>query len=80
MESKTYIEVCQIRSLIGRPQSQRVLVRSLGLRRIGHKAFLPDTPAVRGIVEKAQHLLRVYVRSGEVPNVVQQTVSKRHGA
>lgn len=64
---KMYIEVTQVKSLIGRPQSQRVSVRSLGLRRIGHRVYLPNTAAARGIVEKVQHLLHVCVRSGSAP-------------
>ena len=68
MKSETYIEVCQIRSLIGRPHSQRVLMKSLGLRKIGHKVFLPNTSATRGIIEKVQHMLCVCVRFGGRPS------------
>ncbi|MEM7402637.1 MAG: 50S ribosomal protein L30 [Myxococcota bacterium] len=68
MESKTYMRVQQVKSVIGRPQSQRMIVRGLGLRKTGHCLFLPDTPATRGMVEKVQHLLQVSVHAGSLPS------------
>lgn len=61
----THIRVTQLRSLIGQPKAARHIVRGLGLRRIRHTVELRDTPAIRGMVEKVQHLLHVEVRRGE---------------
>lgn len=33
-------------------------VRGLGLRRIRHSVVLQDTPAVRGMIEKVDHLVK----------------------
>jgi large subunit ribosomal protein L30 len=57
-DTKT-IRIEQVRSPIGRPRPQREVLRSLGLRRIRHVVERPDTPAVRGMVEKISHLVRV---------------------
>lgn len=53
------IRIEQVRSAIGRPQPQREVLRSLGLRRIRHVVERQDTPAVRGMVNKISHLVRV---------------------
>lgn len=53
------IRIQQIRSVIGRPGRQREVLRGLGLRRIRHVVERPDTPAVRGMVNKISHLVRV---------------------
>ncbi|HLI27914.1 MAG TPA: 50S ribosomal protein L30 [Chloroflexota bacterium] len=48
-----------VRSLIGHPADQRAAVRALGLRRIRHTVERDDTPAVRGLIAKVQHLVKV---------------------
>lgn len=53
------IIVKQVKSLIGRPESQRKVVASLGLGRIGKTKELSDTPAVRGMIAKVPHLVEV---------------------
>ncbi len=53
------VRVRQIRSLAGRPRTQREVVRSLGLRRIRHEVERLDTPAVRGMVNKVPHLVEI---------------------
>ncbi len=47
------------RSLIRSPVRRRASVAGLGLRRIGQTVELEDTPAVRGMIEQARHLLEV---------------------
>lgn len=56
-ESTLRIE--QIKSPIGYPKNQREVLRGLGLRRIRHVVERQDTPAVRGMVRKIQHLVRI---------------------
>ena len=57
-EAKT-ITVEQIGSPIRRPQAQRQTLIGLGLNKIGRRATLEDTPSVRGMIAKVQHLVRV---------------------
>ena len=53
------IKVQQIASPIRREHGQRETLIGLKLNRIGRIAELPDTPAVRGMVAKVAHLVRV---------------------
>jgi large subunit ribosomal protein L30 len=53
------ITIEQTGSPIGRPSAQRRTLVGLGLNKIGRRASLEDTPAVRGMVAKVAHLDRV---------------------
>ena len=53
------VKVTQIHSPIGRPQDQRATLIGLGLNKINRTSELEDTPAVRGMIDKVSHLLRV---------------------
>jgi large subunit ribosomal protein L30 len=57
-ESKT-VTVEQTGSPIRREASQRATLVGLGLNRIRRRATLTDTPAVRGMIAKVKHLVRV---------------------
>lgn len=56
---KPRIRVTQIGSPIGRRRDQRQTLVGLGLNKIGRTKDLEDTPAVRGMVDKVHHLVRV---------------------
>ncbi len=53
------LKVEQIGSPIRRHHSQRSTLIGLRLNRIGRVSELPDTPEVRGMIAKVQHLVRV---------------------
>lgn len=53
------IRVTWVRSAIGTDRRQRATLRGLGLRRMNQTVELVDHPAVRGMVGKVQHLVRV---------------------
>ena len=53
------IKVRLVKSITGCRQSHRDTVRGLGLRRINHVVELTDTPAVRGMVNKVNYLVRI---------------------
>ena len=53
------IKVTLVRSTAGRLQSHRACVKGLGLRRIGHAVQVEDTPAVRGMINRVNYLLKV---------------------
>ena len=53
------LKVTQTASPIGRRKDQRQTLIGLGLNRIGRTRILEDTPAVRGMVKKVRHLIRV---------------------
>ena len=53
------VVVTQVGSPIGRRHDQRATLAGLGLNKIGRTRELEDTPAVRGMIAKVAHLLRV---------------------
>ena len=59
MAEKKKIRVQQIKSVIGYNRRQRATVRGLGLRRIRHVVEVEDTDAVRGMIDKVNHLVVV---------------------
>ena len=57
-KSKT-VTVKQVSSPQRRPVDQRATLVGLGLNKINKTATLQDTPAVRGMIAKVAHLVRV---------------------
>jgi large subunit ribosomal protein L30 len=51
------IKIKLIRSVICAPEKHKVIVRSLGLRKINQIVERPDTDSFRGTVKKIPHLL-----------------------
>ncbi len=56
--SKT-VTVEQIYSPVRRPADQRATLIGLGLNKMHRTSTLEDTPSVRGMIAKVQHLVRV---------------------
>jgi large subunit ribosomal protein L30 len=56
---KARIILEQIKSPIGRPASQRAALIGLGLNKIGRRSSLEDSAAVRGMIAKVAHLIRI---------------------
>ena len=53
------VTVEQTGSPARRPADQRATLIGLGLNKIRRRRTLPDNPAVRGMIAKVQHLVRV---------------------
>ena len=53
------IKVRLLKSVNSVKRSHRATVRGLGLRRIDHVVELADTPAVRGMINRVAHLVRI---------------------
>lgn len=53
------------KSMIGRPEKHRRVVRSLGLRKLNKTVVLKDTPVVRGMIQKVSHMLEVEEKADE---------------
>ena len=52
------VKVTLVRGVVGTRESHRATVRGLGLRRINHTVELEDTPAVRGMINKVNYLVK----------------------
>jgi large subunit ribosomal protein L30 len=59
MAAKKTVKVQQVKSVIGYTERQRATMRGLGLRKIRQIVELEDTDAVRGMIEKVNHLVVV---------------------
>lgn len=57
--AKKTLKVTQIGSPIGRKKDQRATLVGLGLNKMHRSRELEDTPAVRGMIDKVKHLVRV---------------------
>lgn len=53
----TKLKITWKRSFIGYNRKQRLIVRSLGLRRLNHTVVHEDTPTIRGMLNKVPHLV-----------------------
>jgi len=58
-DSASRVTVTLVRSPIGYDRRQALVVKGLGLRRIGHSIDVVDNPSVRGMIHKVRHLVRV---------------------
>ncbi|WP_028878498.1 50S ribosomal protein L30 [Terasakiella pusilla] len=59
MATKKTVKVQQIGSPIGRKKDQRATLVGLGLNKINRVSELEDTPSVRGMISKVQHLVQI---------------------
>ena len=58
-KAESTIKVTLVRSLVGKLPRHRACVKGLGRRRMWHTVELEDTPAVRGMINKVNYLVRV---------------------
>lgn len=52
------IKITQIKSIIDRPLRQKMTMKALGLRKMHQTVEHTDTPQIRGMVNKIQHLVK----------------------
>ncbi|MGM0478627.1 MAG: 50S ribosomal protein L30 [Bacteroidota bacterium] len=53
------IKIKQVRSAINRPKRQKDTVKALGLRKMNHIVEKEDTPQIRGMIAKVQHMVEL---------------------
>jgi large subunit ribosomal protein L30 len=58
-DKQTKVKVTLVKSVYGQLANIRNSVKGLGLRRIGHSVTVADTPANRGMMNTASHMLKV---------------------
>jgi large subunit ribosomal protein L30 len=64
MAEKKTITIEQVGSPIRRPFDQRQTLIGLGLNKMHRRRVVPDNPAVRGMIRKVEHMVRI-VEDGE---------------
>jgi len=60
-EANAKVKVTLVKSVIGTLESHRACVRGLGLKRMHQSRILEDTPAVRGMINKVNYLVKAEV-------------------
>jgi large subunit ribosomal protein L30 len=53
------IKITQVKSAIDRPESQKLTLQALGLRKMNASREVEATPQILGMVRKVEHLLKV---------------------
>ncbi len=53
------IKIQYYRSSIGYSKKQKTIVKSLGITKLNHTIECPDNAAMRGVVAKVPHLLKI---------------------
>ena len=59
------LNVTLIRSMIGQPETHRKVLRGMGLTKLNKTVQLEDTPSIRGMISKVQHLVKAEENSDE---------------
>ncbi len=59
MSDERKLRITWVRSGIGYPVRQKKTIRALGLNHLGDMVEHSDTPAIRGMLSKVSHLVRV---------------------
>jgi large subunit ribosomal protein L30 len=52
------LKITLVKSMIGRSEKHRQVLRGMGLTRLNKSVELRDTPAVRGMIRKVCHLVK----------------------
>jgi large subunit ribosomal protein L30 len=53
------LRIKYVRSAIGTPEKHRLIIKSLGFKRLNQVVTRVDTPAVRGMVAQIPHLVAI---------------------
>lgn len=59
MSKTKKIRITQVHSTIDRTDHQKKIVRALGIKKMYHTVEKTDTPQIRGMIKKIEHLLKV---------------------
>ena len=59
------LKVTLVRSMIGRPEKHRKVLRGMGLNKLNRTVELQDTPSVRGMIRMVSHLVKTEEKTDE---------------
>ena len=59
------VKITLVKSMVGRPEKHRRVLRGLGLTKLNKTVTLQDTPAIRGMIHKVSHLVKTEEKSDE---------------
>ena len=53
------LKITLVKSMNGRPEKHRKVLRGMGLTKMHRTVELEDTPSIRGMINKVSHLVKV---------------------
>ena len=53
------LKITLVKSMIGRPEKHRKVLRGMGLTKINRTVELKNTPSIRGMIHAVSHLVKV---------------------
>lgn len=59
------LKITLIKSMVGRPEKQRKVLRGMGLTKLNKSVLLNDTPSIRGMVNAVSHLVKAEEKTDE---------------
>lgn len=59
------LKITLVKSMIGRPEKHRKVLRGMGLTKLNKTVVLENTPAIRGMVGAVSHLVKAEETSDE---------------
>ena len=57
--AKKTLKITLVRSPIGNTERHKATIRALGLHKVGQSVEQPDTPTIRGMISKVNHLVKI---------------------
>ena len=59
------LRITLVKSMIGRPEKHRKVLRGMGLTKLNKTVELQDTPAIRGMINVVSHLVKAEEKTDE---------------
>ena len=60
------VKITLVKSMIGRPEKHRRVLRGMGLTKLNRTVELEDTPSIRGMIYTVSHLVRAEESTDEI--------------
>ena len=60
------LRITLLKSMIGRPEKHRKVLRGMGLTKLNKTVELQDTPSTRGMINVVSHLVKAEEKTDEV--------------
>jgi large subunit ribosomal protein L30 len=60
------LKITLVKSMIGRPEKHRKVLRGMGLTKLNKSVLLKNAPTVRGMIDKVSHLVQAQEVTDEV--------------
>jgi large subunit ribosomal protein L30 len=59
------LKITLVKSMIGRPEKHRKVLRGMGLTKLNKTVLLQNTPSTRGMINAVSHLVRAEEKTNE---------------